>query len=188
MLSFVCCFGVSFSAQGGQNGWSQALVWNLHLIVQIELHFTLQIFEENIDARTSSFSFLLEYCWFYSFFLFCFTSICVFVSLPALSCFRKIFFHFFKFLSCKFSGQFPIDCCQWNTVFHISLFYQKIEEVRIILTDHYVVFVLNNQLLFCEFVNVFHIFSLCPIYNMFLNFHLNSVSFMSKDIQLISKP
>lgn len=141
---------------------------------------------KKIDARTS-FSFLLEYCWFYSFFLFCFTSICVFVSLPALSCFS--FFKVFKHYDyCKFSGQFPIDCCQWNTVFHISLFYQKIEEVRIILTDHSVVFVLNNQLLFCEFVNVFHIFSLCPIYNMFLNFHLNSVSFMSKDIQLISKP
>lgn len=51
---------------------------------------------KKIDARTS-FSFLLEYCWFYSFVLFCFTSICVFVSLPALSCFRKIFFIFLSF-------------------------------------------------------------------------------------------
>ena len=58
MLSFVCCYGVSFSAQGGQNGWSEALVWNLHPILQKELHFTLKIFEKKkIDARTSSFLF-----------------------------------------------------------------------------------------------------------------------------------
>lgn len=89
MLSFVCCYGISFSAQGGQNGWSQALVWNLHPILQKELHFTLKIFEE----KKLMLELLYLFFWNTADFIplsclkICFTSICVFVSLPALSCF-----------------------------------------------------------------------------------------------------